>query len=333
MPDRGVILVTGTSKGIGRHVAEHYATRDYQVVGCSRGEAARLPADSYRHFRLDVADEPAVKEMFATIRGDYGRLDALVNNAGIASMNHVLTTPLTTVFDVLRTNVAGTFLLCREAAKLMQRRRYGRIVNFATVATPLKLEGEAIYAASKAAVISLTEVLARELADFGITVNAIGPTPIRTDLVAGVPSEKLEKLIARQAIRRFGEMRDVVNVIDFFLRGERLYHRSDLIPRGRVMAIGFLLDAFAARGACDAIVWRNQTFSYDWLSERIARWRQETSAHNIAPGAVVAIEADFSPGAVALFLALVEHGAILVPLTSSLAAQAPSFSIRLKWNG
>ena len=102
----------------------------------------------------------------------------------------------------------------------MQRRRFGRIVNFATVATPLKLEGEAIYAASKAAVTSLTEVLARELADFGITVNAIGPTPIRTGLIAGVPPEKLDSLIARQAIRRFGEIRDVINVIEFFLRPE-----------------------------------------------------------------------------------------------------------------
>ncbi len=119
--------------------------------------------ENYQHFQLDVADEPAVKRMFTEIRTRYGRLDALVNNAGIASMNHLLTTPLATVLDVLHTNVAGPFLFCREAAKLMQRKRWGRIVNFATVATPLRLEGEAIYAASKAAVISLTQILARSL--------------------------------------------------------------------------------------------------------------------------------------------------------------------------
>jgi 3-oxoacyl-[acyl-carrier protein] reductase len=114
----------------------------------------------------------------------------------------------------------------------MQKRRFGRIVNFATVATPLRLEGEAAYAASKAAVISLTQILARELADFGITVNAIGPTPIQTDLVGGVPSEKLERLIARQAIRRWGQFGDVANVIDFFLRPE-----SDFVT-GQVVYLG-----------------------------------------------------------------------------------------------
>src|SRR5205823_9177120 len=131
--------------------------------------------------------------------------------------NHSLLTPITTVNKIMQTNFVGTFLLCREAARVMQMRRYGRIVNFTTVAVPLKLEGEAIYAASKAAVISLTEILAREFSEFGITVNAIGPVPIKTDLIRGIPAEKLEALISRQAIKRYGETRDVIQVIDFFI--------------------------------------------------------------------------------------------------------------------
>ena len=135
-------------------------------------------------------------------------------------MNSMLLTPLETARNIFDTNFLGTFVFCREAAKFMQRRRSGRIVNFTTVADPLKLEGEAIYAASKAAVTKLTEILARELAAYDITVNAVGPTPIRTDLIRAVPEEKIERLLERQAIHRYAEFDDVANVIDFFIRPE-----------------------------------------------------------------------------------------------------------------
>jgi 3-oxoacyl-[acyl-carrier protein] reductase len=214
--ENNVILITGTRKGIGRALIEHYVGKGCRVFGCSRSPfEGEFP--NYRHYCLDVADESAIKQMFSEIRNTEKRLDVLITNAGIASMNHSLLTPLTTVNKIMQTNFIGTFLLCREAARLMQVNRYGRIVNFTTVAVPLKLEGEAIYAASKAAVISLTQILAREFAEFGVTVNAVGPTPIKTDLLRGVPAEKLETVISRQAIKRYGETRDVIQVIDFFI--------------------------------------------------------------------------------------------------------------------
>lgn len=218
-PERPVTLITGTSRGIGRYLASHYLERGHSVVGCSR-RPVDWEAEGYRHFETDVADEVAVKQIFRFIRQELGALDHLINNAGIAAMNHALLTPIDTVRKVLETNVIGTFLFCREAAKVMQKRAFGRIVNFSTVAVPLKLEGEAIYASSKAAVHSLTQILARELASYGITVNAVGPVPIDTDLVRGVPKEKIAALVDRQAIHRLGEFRDVANVIDFFLAKE-----------------------------------------------------------------------------------------------------------------
>ena len=105
-------------------------------------------------------------------------------------------------------------------------------MNFATVATPLKLPGEAAYASSKAAIVNLTQILAIELADFNITVNAVGPTPVKTDLIRSVPRQKMDDLLQRQAIRRFGEFNDISNVIDFFIRPE-----SDFVT-GQVLYLG-----------------------------------------------------------------------------------------------
>jgi 3-oxoacyl-[acyl-carrier protein] reductase len=214
--DNKVMLITGTRKGIGKYLAQYYVAQGYTVVGCSR-DNVDYELEGYFHYPLNVADEKAVLAMFADISGKFGRLDVLINNAGIASMNHSLLTPAKTVNDVMQTNVLGTFLMCREAAKLMRKSDFGRIVNFSTVATPLKLEGEAIYAASKAAVVSLTEVLAREFACFGITVNAVGPTPVKTDLIRSVPKDKMDRLLARQAVPRFGVFEDISNVTDFFI--------------------------------------------------------------------------------------------------------------------
>lgn len=231
--DNQVMLITGTRKGIGKYLAHYYEGMGFQVVGVSRGEPD-FDLENYRHFCADVSDENTVRRLFTNIRKTHGRLDVLINNAGIASMNHILLTPLQTVHNIMNTNVVGTFLFCREAAKLMRKNQYGRIVNFSTVATPLKLEGEAVYAASKAAVLSLTEILARELAQFGITVNAVGPTPVETDLIRSVPREKMDRILAQQAIPRFGTFEDIANVIDFFIRKESEFVTGQNIYLGGV---------------------------------------------------------------------------------------------------
>lgn len=231
--EKQIILITGARKGIGRYLSEYYLSRCYIVIGCSRSDSD-LRHENYEHYCLDVSDEVSVKNLFREIQKKYNRLDILINNAGIASMNHSLLTPVSTVKKVIDTNIVGTFIFSREAAKLMQKRKFGRIVNFSTVAVKLNLEGEAIYAASKAAINSLTHIMAGELGGFGITVNAIGPTPVKTDLIRNVPTDKIDKLLERQAIRRFGESSDVANVIDFFIKPESSFITGQIIYLGGI---------------------------------------------------------------------------------------------------
>lgn len=231
---KGTILITGTSRGIGAALARHYLENGWTVAGCSRGEGSiRHPA--YFHSSLDVGDEESVTAMVRDCAQRFGSLQALVNNAGIASMNVALLTPGRTLESLFRTNCFGAFYFAREAAKCMIREKSGRIVFLTTVARPLRLEGEMAYAASKSAVESMTHILSQELAPSGITVNAVGPTPLRTDLLKGVPDAVVNRLLQRQPIKRLGEFKDVSNVVDFFLHPDSGFITGQIIYLGGVV--------------------------------------------------------------------------------------------------
>ena len=226
-----IIVITGTSKGIGQALANYYLENGEIVIGCSRNEAS-INHENYRHFYLEVNDEKAVIKMIRVIKKEFGKIDILLNNAGMASMNHILTTTVPSVEKIFATNFLGTFIFTREVSKVMMKQKYGRIVNYTTVASALRLEGEAIYAASKAAIENFTQTSAKELAPFNITVNAIGPTPVQTDLIKAVPKDKIDELLAKQAIKRFGQFDDIKNVIDFFIS-----KKSDFIT-GQIIYLG-----------------------------------------------------------------------------------------------
>ncbi len=226
-----VIVITGTRKGLGREMAQKYLQKGDVVVGCSR-RSSSLEHQNYRHFEVDVSVEEEVVKMVRAVRKEFRTVDVLINNAGIAAMNHFVTTPFSNAKRVFDTNFFGSFLFSREIAKIMIRRKKGCIINFSTVAVPLNLEGEAVYAASKAAVENFTRIAATELGGFGIRVNAVGPTPIPTDLIRNVPQDKIEKILERQALKRLGRYEDVANVIDFFLD-----EKSEFVT-GQVLYLG-----------------------------------------------------------------------------------------------
>ena len=230
------ILITGASRGLGDYLARHYLDQGHVVIGCARSDASEslLTRERYRHYRVDVTDAPAVHALFRELQRDLGRLDALINNAGIANMNPIALTPIEVARRIMETNFLGTFLLSQAAIRLLRKSPAPRIVNMSSVAVPLRLAGEAVYAASKSAIELLTRITARELGLFGITCNAVGPTPIDTELLKGVGEEKIRHLVEQQAIRRMAQPSDIAHVVDFFLHPE-----SQMIT-GQVIYLGGL---------------------------------------------------------------------------------------------
>jgi 3-oxoacyl-[acyl-carrier protein] reductase len=226
-----IMVITGTSKGIGKSLSEYFLKKGFTVIGCSRS-ATDLINDNYEHFYLDVSDEKSVQKMIDAVSKKHKKIDYLINNAGIASMNHTLLTPASIVEKILKINVLGTFLFSREVAKVMYKNKWGRIINFSTVGVPFRLEGECIYTSSKASIEMMTRIMAKEYADMNITVNAIGPTPIKTDLIKSIPKDKINSLINRQAIKQLSDYKDVANVIEFFIN-----NKSKMIT-GQVVYLG-----------------------------------------------------------------------------------------------
>ena len=237
-----VFIISGSSRGIGKALSEHYLGCGDIVVGCARS-TSDIAHKNYRHFILDINDEKAVVAMVRAVKKEFGKIDICLNNAGMASMNHILTTSYESAKTLVDVNFLGTFLLSREVAKAMisakisnkNSAKSGVIINFSSVAAPLCLEGEAIYAASKAACESLTKTMAKELASYSIRVNAIALAPVQTDLIKAVPKDKIKALLEQQAIKRFGEFGDIINVIDFFIS-----QKSDFIT-GQIITLGGVL--------------------------------------------------------------------------------------------
>ena len=212
-----VMLITGTSGGIGKYLVRYYTRKGFRVIGCSRRPAGRT-MKNYRHFCLDVSDENKVKAMFFEIRKVYGRLDALVNNAGLVAMNYALLTPLSSVRGMLDTNFIGTVLFCREAVGLMSAKKYGRIVNISSIAVALSAPGSSIYSASKAAAEQYSKVLAKEVASYGITVNTVALSFVKNSGMIGrihkdIVTETLKKTVLKSSLG----LGDVTHAIDFFV--------------------------------------------------------------------------------------------------------------------
>ncbi len=222
------IIVTGSSRGIGRYITKHLLDKGFKVIGISRTEHL-IDNENFFHIKADLTNNNDIENLKLKI-DSFQNIYGLINNAGTASLNHFLFTTVKRTEQVLKLNLNATFIMSQIAVKKMIPLKRGRIINFTSVAVPLGLEGEAIYASSKAAIESFSEVISKEIAAYGITSNCIGPNPIDTALIKNVPKKKIQELLERQAIKRLGKFEDIANLVDFYLNkdssfitGQRIY--------------------------------------------------------------------------------------------------------------
>ena len=226
------ILITGTRVGIGKYLVEYYSDKGFNVFGCSR-EPINYSLPNYSHYICDITEEKQVKEMLRDIKKNNGYIDILINNAGVnLTLQSTMLVSYKNALKTIEINLLGTFLMSREVARLMIKNSFGRIINFSSMAVELEVEGEAIYTASKSAIISFSRVFAKEVYPFGITCNVVSPSAIETDLMMGIDENALKNVLSRNAIKTKGKMEDVSNTIDWLIKPE-----SDAIT-GQIIYLG-----------------------------------------------------------------------------------------------
>jgi len=220
-------LVTGGARGIGAACAQNLLEAGFRVAICDVDsetgeqfvEQSGQTEQNLRFYQLNIVDSDAVVVTLNKILEDFGRLDVLVNNAGITRDGLIMRMKPEQWQMVLDVNLTGTYNCARSAVPIMMKQRYGRIINIASVVGQMGNAGQANYCASKAGVIGLTKSMARELAKRNITVNAVTPGFIETDMTAKLDEKAREELLRNVPVPRLGAPEDVAHAVTF-LAGE-----------------------------------------------------------------------------------------------------------------
>ena len=241
-----VALVTGGSRGIGRAiclelarlgaaVAVNYAGNEQAAL--ETVEACRALGVEAEAFQADVADSAACEELVKAVKDRFGKLDILVNNAGITRDGLLMTAKAEDLDRVLDTNLKGAYFCMKAASKVMMRQRYGRIISMSSVVGLRGNPGQTNYAASKAGIIGLTKAAAKELASRGITVNAVAPGFIDTDMTAAMPEKAKEAMQATIPMGHPGAPEDVATAVAFFAQPDSAYITGQVLCVDGGMAV------------------------------------------------------------------------------------------------
>ncbi|MGG1480282.1 3-oxoacyl-[acyl-carrier-protein] reductase [Bacillus smithii] len=233
-----VALVTGASRGIGREIALEFAREgaDVAVNYAGSEEKAREVAEEIKAMgrkallvQCDVSDSQSVQDMIKSVVDYFGGLDILVNNAGITRDNLILRMKEEEWDAVINTNLKGVFLCTKAAARAMMKKRSGRIINISSIVGIIGNPGQANYVAAKSGVIGLTKTTAKEFASRGITVNAIAPGFISTDMTEDLPEEVKEAMIKQVPLARIGEPKEIARVALFLASPDSSYMTGQIL--------------------------------------------------------------------------------------------------------
>ena len=235
--DKKVAVVTGSARGIGKAIAQKLAHMDFDIVICDVDEKAvqdttaeieKLGAKAIG-LKVDVTNADEVEHLFEETKNTFGQVDVLVNNAGITRDNLLIRMKEEEWDSVIAVNLKGSFNCLRTAAKIMMKQRNGKIINIASVVGVMGNAGQANYSASKGGLISLTKSAAKELAARGVTVNAVAPGYIETDMTKRLPDSVKEGFLTVVPLKRPGQAEDVANVVGFLVSPDSDYITGQVI--------------------------------------------------------------------------------------------------------
>ena len=233
MVDKKTILITGAGRGIGKMLASHYlSTGSYNVVGISKASEPDLEFDFFEN--ICVEDSGQIAKLFSDLKKLNMEPDIVINNASVLTSQYAMIMTSSQAEDMISTNLLGTFLVSKEAAKHMRRKRFGRIINISSMAASLEPAGDSVYAATKMAVQTLANVFARELGSLGITCNSLGVTAIETDMLNQLPRDKIDEIINDLRIPRYAKLEDIINVINFFISPDSDYITAQTLYLGGI---------------------------------------------------------------------------------------------------
>lgn len=224
-----IVVVTGGTKGIGAQVATDFLKQDDTFVvitsrnALTSNEAFKPYEGRYEHVKMDVADQESVNAAIAQILEKHGKIDILVNNAGITRDTSMKKMQKEQWDAVIGTNLTGAFNTSKAVMCSMIEQKHGRIINISSVIGLMGNFGQANYAASKAGLIGFTKSLALELIRYGITVNAVAPGFIETEMTAAIPAEAMEKINAKIPFGSMGTPADISNAVLFLAKDESRY--------------------------------------------------------------------------------------------------------------